>query len=586
MGNQSESGKTRRRALQLLGGTVGTTLACTRTGVASADAGESTLADHQTVGAQQQTGETPTPSTGRLTGGSATGGPQTAAVHDLGQHTEAEYRLSGTARVLAEPEAFGDREVEIPDGPAEYATRMLVYRPASADDFSGDVFVEWLNVTLQQDVPVAWINLHEYLLREGWAVVLVSAQTVGVDDSLLQDLVEWDPDRYGDLFHPGDAYSFDIFSQAIQSLRDAAGPAPLDGLVPERIFAGGASQSAAFLHTYITEVQPDAGLVDGFLPSKANVRDEAVTETETPVLQLNSEDEAPSTAPDTETFRLWAVAGASHANAYFLAWFDVMRGRDVGATSGQLLDEERIGAWNPAFAGQYGQLADAPYGDCGTNYFPVRYAYRSALDQLRAWVQTGEQPPTVPRIEFEDGDPVVDEFDNAVGGLRLPPIETPLATYLARDEVCGGGITGLQGATERFDTDQFEREYDSGDAYLAAIERSADEAVETGVLLDADRTDLLARAETVEPVYTPGESTEGNSEDDGNESQNGGANGTDSESETGSGDDNGSENDSTDGNDSENDSADGSGPGFGAGVALVGVGGAGYLVRRQRDDRQ
>lgn len=563
-----EREQTRRHALQLLGGAVGATLAGGRASGGSASE-RSAPATGQSGAVAQERGDVPVPSVERLTGGSATGEPQTAAVHDLGRHTEREYMLSGTARVLAEPETFGDREGEIPDEPAEYATRILVYRPESAGAFSGDVFVEWLNVTLLVDVPVAWINLHEYLLREGWAVVLVSAQEVGVDSSLRSDLVEWDPERYGDLSHPGDAYSFDIFSQAIRSLQSDTDP--LAGLDPERVFAGGASQSAAFLHAYITGVQPDHGLVDGFLPSKTSVRDDAVTETATPVLQLNSEDEAPATAPDTETFRLWEVAGASHANAYFLAWFDVMTARDVGATSGRLLDEDRIGDWDPEFAGQYGQLADAPYGECGTNYFPVRYAYRSALDQLRAWVQTGEQPPAVSRIEFDDTEPVVDEFDNAVGGLRLPPVETPMATYLARNEVCGSGIAGLQGATERFDTDQFERAYDSVDAYLAALEGNADEAVDAGVLLDADRTDLLARAETVEPTYTP-ESTD---------DENGGDAGDDESGDDAGGSENGSDGSA---DDTESGDADGSGPGFGGGVALAGVGGAGYLLGRRRDE--
>jgi hypothetical protein len=35
-------------------------------------------------------------------------------------------------------------------------------------------------------------------------------------------LKEMDPERYGSLVHPGDGYSFDIFTQVAQALRRAA----------------------------------------------------------------------------------------------------------------------------------------------------------------------------------------------------------------------------------------------------------------------------------------------------------------------------------------------------------------------------
>lgn len=36
-----------------------------------------------------------------------------------------------------------------------------------------------------------------------------------------------DPDRYGALVHPGDSFSYDIFSQAAQAVLRPTGPAPL-----------------------------------------------------------------------------------------------------------------------------------------------------------------------------------------------------------------------------------------------------------------------------------------------------------------------------------------------------------------------
>ena len=70
--------------------------------------------------------------------------------------------------------------------------------------------------------------------------------------------------RYASLNHPGDSYSYDMFSQAGQAIRDHAGLV-LGGLRPDRVIAAGESQSAGRLVTYIDAVHPLAGVYDGFL---------------------------------------------------------------------------------------------------------------------------------------------------------------------------------------------------------------------------------------------------------------------------------------------------------------------------------
>src|SRR5688572_20984403 len=82
---------------------------------------------------------------------------------DIG-YEEAEYFISGTARNL-------DTGATAP-----YTTRIIVTRPSSADRFSGTVLLDWVNVTAQFENAVDTITAHEFLLREGWAFVHVSAQ--------------------------------------------------------------------------------------------------------------------------------------------------------------------------------------------------------------------------------------------------------------------------------------------------------------------------------------------------------------------------------------------------------------------------
>ena len=109
-----------------------------------------------------------------------------------------------------------------PDTTAAYKVRMLVRRPADASRFNGIVVVEWLNVTANLEGAADFMQMQEELLRKGYAWVGVGAQAAGVN-SPRSGLKDWDTARYGSLVHPGDAYSYDIFSQAAEALRHPAG---------------------------------------------------------------------------------------------------------------------------------------------------------------------------------------------------------------------------------------------------------------------------------------------------------------------------------------------------------------------------
>ena len=56
--------------------------------------------------------------------------------------------------------------------------------------------------------------------------------------------------------HPGDAFSFDIFSQVGAALKAAGGKGALGPLKPKHFLAIGESQSAAYLVTYVDAVDP------------------------------------------------------------------------------------------------------------------------------------------------------------------------------------------------------------------------------------------------------------------------------------------------------------------------------------------
>src|SRR5262249_51534016 len=106
------------------------------------------------------------------------------------------------------------------------------------------------------------------------AWVGISAQAVGIEGGVTRDvgafalppLKQADQVRYGSLIHPGDAFSYDIFTQAGITLRGTAdGVDPFDKYDVKYIIAIGESQSAFRLTTYANAIQPLAGIYDGIL---------------------------------------------------------------------------------------------------------------------------------------------------------------------------------------------------------------------------------------------------------------------------------------------------------------------------------
>ena len=95
-----------------------------------------------------------------------------------------------------------------PGATAPYTTRAVVYRPTDARAFNGTVIVEWMNVSGTTDANPDWTLTHNELVRKGYVWVGVSAQAVGLNATKVVD-----PVRYAALSHPGDSFSYDIFSQ-------------------------------------------------------------------------------------------------------------------------------------------------------------------------------------------------------------------------------------------------------------------------------------------------------------------------------------------------------------------------------------
>ena len=444
-----------------------------------------------------------------ITGG---GAPQVGfnafPIAELG-YEEAEYTLTGTASAYART-AGGVAVVE----EADYATRILVYRPADPAAFNGTVWVEWFNVSGGADAGPDWIYAHTELARSGAAWVGVSAQAIGVQggEGLVgmasPGLVGTDPERYGHLVHPGDRFSYDIYSHAGAAARRATGTI-LEGLAIERVLAIGESQSAFRLTTYVNDIDLVARVFDGLLvharggtgaaldddsdPAAALQGDPVHfrADRRVPVMCVEAETDLltlgylPARQDDDDSFVLWEIAGTAHADVYILA---------VGAIdTGAVPIAELAQAWTPSneFMGMH---LDLP-----VNAGPQHYVMNAAVSHFDRWVRDGSRPPQSPRMEVVDGAFATDELGNVRGGIRTPHVDVPSAV-LSGFGNGGSPIAFLSGSTTPFTAEQLAALYPSRDDYLARFAAATDAAVAAGFVLAADAGEIKAIAEANCPL--------------------------------------------------------------------------------------
>jgi hypothetical protein len=349
-------------------------------------------------------------------------------------YVEHEYVAAGTA-VSYRPTGplTGDgRWSLVPDGSAPYRTRVLVRRPGPGTPSSGTVVVEWLNVSGSVDADPEYTSLREELIRQGDTWVGVSAQLIGVaggpalvtvpgaETVVGKGLVRIDPARYGTLVHPGDGFSFDMFTQVARALR--AGGTAMGGRGPQRLIAAGESQSAIALTTYIDGVEPLTRVFDGFyvhsraagpLPlvgpgayadlagSVGRTPTIFRTDTGVPILDIQAEsdvtgvlDSSLARQSDSAHVRLWEVAGTSHADAHLM-----------------------------------GPIARNLHCGAAINNGPMHLVAKAALHALDRWIRTGTPPPIAPRIQLAPGTTprILRDADGiALGGIRTPPVDVPV----------------------------------------------------------------------------------------------------------------------------------------------------------------
>ena len=440
-------------------------------------------------------------------------------------YREDEYLVAGTAGVWGR-----DRDgAAVLTHSAPYVTRVLVRRPIEEARFTGVVEAEPLHQ--EYDAAMSWRAAHRWIIRTGAAWMGVTQ-----DPRLAASMRdEFDPVRYAPLSIPKAGMGFDIVGDVARAARAGLVPALSGGCRPRRIHLSGWSATGSFCRAFLGDGFHDrhrredgappfdgyligissGGAVAGGYPqlsegaARPPVGDSrrTIAGYDVPVVELlselESETQGPCLRPDADAlddrYRLYQVAGTSHDS------FGPRR-----ALTNQTQYRER-GFEVPA------RRTNEPLSDA-----PGQVVAHAAYALLDRWARDGAEwaPPRAPRFELTDEPPDHanptgearalrrDAFGNAVGGIRTPWIEAPLATYVPSSTPAPGmrpsrwappgadptHIAALTGSARPFSERVVRELYASREDYVRRYAAACDRLVEEGLLLTEDAAELVADA--------------------------------------------------------------------------------------------
>jgi hypothetical protein len=434
-------------------------------------------------------------------------------------YVEEEYFIAGLADVYSyttDPPVRGDK---FPSATLPYHTRFIVRRPADAADFNGTVVIEWWNSTAQFDTAPVYDASANYFGRTGIVYVgFTNAQSaLGYLVVGCPQLGTGDPQcagRYAPLAFPffglpenGQAY--EIGSQLANVLKNGPNsPLPTDFVV-ERIYHAGQSQQGGSVTTYSGEFH-FPGVNDGYFIQAAGGRarslssvsptfpsgdpdGRAPTDLPVPVIRAQTETDmfgvllGGTRQDDATNFRYYELAGVAHNVVH----------KDIEAIP--------AGVFGP-FPIFLEDVCEFPMNTSGDGPVFGAYLYNAMWENMEAQVRSGIEPPHGNLIETDPAGVARDAFGNALGGVRLPQLDVPIATYVPSNspnpalplppplDQLGNLICRLSGAVFPFDEALLSSLYPNHGSYVSQIAARTNALRKDGFLLEEDAEALIEEA--------------------------------------------------------------------------------------------
>ena len=416
-------------------------------------------------------------------------------------YTEIEYLLSGAADSYAGP-ATGPASI-VSSGHS-YVTRVLARYPKQLAAFSGRVVIEPFNTTYGVDRDALWMHVGALLQAQGDAWIGISVRVWSA-----AELQRRDPARYADINIPLNDLVWDMLGAIGTLVKQGGLQSPLQHLPVRHVYLGGYSQSAVDTATFaatfgaLTRTAADRLVYDGFFPAchAASLTPLAVGEglprfeygalppVGVPVIEIQPQS-------DVEGFSFEEFVNPGSAS---------VRREDSDAPGDRFRLYEIAGAPHAA------KIVGC---DGNGSTFPMSAFVRAALRMLFQWSEQDITPPTAPRIALRIDDVVaeaeVDRFGNAIGGVRSPFLDAPIARYEAHSTP--GALCMLAGREAPLPYEVLAGRYGNVHTYLAEFTNSLDATIQAGFLPVDDRSKILeaqsAKAHKVFAAVSTGATTE------------------------------------------------------------------------------
>lgn len=351
-----------------------------------------------------------------------------------------------------------------------YVTRIIVYKPKNVARFSGNVVAEVAHPNTA-DGGIVWPMISGYFMSHGDICVIIQ------HPASFDNVRKYDPSKYGTLSAVDNTQLWGMIAQIGALIKSNGASSPLRHYPVKYLFLTGysltglATTTFADFHHKTAILSDGRPIFDGYIPMASSMY---VRPLPVPVIRIMTQSDfntwgglksrrEDSDSPDSP-FRLYEVAGASHVNASPV----IQQGAEPSAR--ELLPPGNF----PQFSGE--QCTKAFPAGSGPNVLPLSYVMVGAFENMYAWVRTGSKPPHAPRLQTNlDGTPKTDSSGNALGGLRLPEIAVPAATYGVDS---GPSICFLYGYRTALSMDRMKTLYGSRAHYLEEVTAKANWLVE------------------------------------------------------------------------------------------------------------
>jgi hypothetical protein len=370
-----------------------------------------------------------------------------------------EYVISGTAA--------GD----------PYEARLVIRRPKDARKFSGLVVAEPMHPAAAAAHAFEYNSL--YIMDAGHIAV-------EIDTTGQEQIAAFNPERYGSL-KATQAQVSEILAQAGALLKSPQ--SPIADLNLRKMILWGTSASSAMVVNYLPshrvfKLASMANIYDGFMPT---MNGSTIKPVDVPIIQVPTQVEymdVATAAQDSDEpgkqFRVYEFAAMAHL--------------DSRNTRKRLTQEDCL----------------EPLSE-----IPLDAMASVALHHLLQWVDKGVSPPHAPRVIMDmyaqnDGSLMqLDEYGNAVGGIRSTWVDVPLFKYTMHNPpnpASNGAGSGrmqtpllcyLSGWQTPIDAAVVKKKYGSPANYVRAVEKRLKELEAEGWSLPVYHDVIMADARAV-----------------------------------------------------------------------------------------